>query len=113
MLLLVIINGSEEKEKFSVASLLSYQVMTLIATCCSLILFIYCSTLKWVDIHNIQSGRIKGDKVVTSGKTAVCRFVICKMLNVSDICQKCKNGVMTFYVWGGFRGIENSIKTLL
>jgi len=31
------------------------------------------STLKWVDIHNIQSGRIKGDKVVTSGKTAVCR----------------------------------------
>ena len=112
MLLLVIINGSEEKEKFSVASLLSYQVMTLIATCCSLILFIYCSTLKWVDIHNIQSGRIKGDKVVTSGKTAVCRFVICKMLNVT-FDKNVKNDVMTFYVWGGFRGIENSIKTLL
>jgi len=31
------------------------------------------STLKWVDIHIIQSGRITGDKVVTSGKTAVCR----------------------------------------
>ena len=77
-----------------------------------MILFIYCSTLKWVDIHNIQSGRIKGDKVVTSGKTAVCRFVICKNVKC-DIGQKCKNDVMTFYVWGGFRGIENSIKTIL
>lgn len=80
MLLIVIINGNEQKEKFSVGSLLSYQVMTLIATSSSpLILFIYCSTLKWVDINIIQSGRIKGDKVITSGKTAVCRFVFCKM----------------------------------
>ena len=75
MLLIVIINGNEPK--FSVTSLLSFHVMTLIGS--SLILFIYCSTLKWVDIHIIQSGRITGDKVVTSGKIAVCRFVSCKM----------------------------------
>ena len=72
-----LINGNEPKS-FLLATLLSSQVMTLIVTLTSsLILFIYFSTLKWVDINIIESGRITGDKVVTSGSSAVCRFVIC------------------------------------
>ena len=37
---------------------------------------LYCSTLHWVDVALVQSGRVAADKVVTVADSAVCRSVM-------------------------------------
>ena len=43
---------------------------------CFYSIYSLCSTLHWVDVALVQSGRVAADKVVTVADSAVCRSVM-------------------------------------